>query len=229
MKKTSLQKFEMVTVHRSQLHEHPKNPRVIADGAKKKLKDKMRQVGLIQPITVNQREDGTMYILGGHQRLGVMDSLENYKDGKNDYELDVALVRISETEELEMLVFLNNPSAQGGWDTELLAELNQDFGVDFGDMGFDKLDVDLLFDGDARFSDMFQDNTEISETKDALREIKEHRKESTEKLKERNSAEIYTVIVFKDEKEKEECMKLLHYPKYEHYISGSAVFEAVGK
>ena len=82
MKKTSLQKFEMVTVHRSQLHEHPKNPRVIADGAKKKLKDKMRQVGLIQPITVNQREDGTMYILGGHQRLGVMDSLENYKDGK---------------------------------------------------------------------------------------------------------------------------------------------------
>ena len=100
----------MVTVHRSQLHEHPKNPRVIADGAKKKLKDKMRQVGLIQPITVNQREDGTMYILGGHQRLGVMDSLENYKDGKNDYELDVALVRISETEELEMLVFLNNPS-----------------------------------------------------------------------------------------------------------------------
>ena len=45
--KTDLQKYELVTVKRSQLHEHPKNPRVISESAKKKLKEKMRQVGLL--------------------------------------------------------------------------------------------------------------------------------------------------------------------------------------
>lgn len=229
MKKTDLQKYEMVSVRRSEIKEHPKNPRHISESAKKKLKDKMKQVGLLQPIIVNQRPDGTMYVLGGHQRLGVMDSLERYQEGKNDYELDVAMVHISEVEELEMLVFLNNPSAQGGWDTELLAEINQDFDVDFGSMGFDKVDVDLLFDGDSRFSDMFVDNTEISETKDALREIKEHRAATNEKFKETNNQNFYFVVVCKDMKEKEDCLKSLHIPKYEDFVSGDAVLSAIRK
>lgn len=229
MKKTKLQGFEMVTVRRSELREHPQNPRQISESAKKKLQAKMKQVGLLQPIIVNKRPDGTMYVLGGHQRLSVMDSIERFQNGKNDYELDVALVEISEIQELEMLVFLNNPSASGTWNVDLLAEINQNFGVDFGSMGFDKVDVDLLFDGDARYSDMFADTPEVEEAKHSLQEIKEHRKESTARLKEGNQADFYFVVVCKDQEEKDQCLNALHIPKYEGFISGDAVLSALGK
>ena len=45
---------------------------------------------------------------------------------------------------------------------------------------------------------------EVNEAKASLDEIKAHRKESTERLKEANSAEFYFVVVCKDEKEKRE-------------------------
>lgn len=228
MKKTDLQRYEMRQVLRSQLMPHPKNPRDISKDAQKKLKDKMRQVGLLQPIVVNCREDGQLVVLGGHQRLAVMDNLEGYSAGKNDYQLDVACVRLPESEELEMLVFLNNPSAQGIWNTDLLAELNQDFGVDFGSMGFDKIDVDLLFDGDGRFSDLFADTCAVSEAKDALREIKANRENMNERYKESNSAQFYFVVVCQDDDEKCRVLKSLGIPKYEEYVSGAAVLAAVG-
>ena len=220
MAKTKLQKYEMATLKRSEILPHPKNPRQIDSKAQKTLFDKMGEVGLLQPLIVNKR---TGYLLGGHQRLAVMDKHEKYKDGKNDYELDVALVDLPEKDELAMLVFLNNPSAQGTWQTDLLAEINLDFGVSFGDMGFDRLDVDLIFDGDSRFSALFEDTAEVKETKSSLEEIKAHRKESTEKLKEANSAEFYFVVVCKDEKEKRELLKSMHIPAHESYISGSAL------
>lgn len=225
--KTDLQKFTMETVRRSRLHEHPKNPRSISEGAKKKLRDKMKEVGLLQPIIVNRREDGMLVVLGGHQRLATMDGISQYKDGKNDYELDVAMVEISEKQELEMLVFLNNPSASGVWDTDLLAEINQELGVDFDSMGFDKVDVDLLFDGDARFSELFEDTAVVDEAKDALREIKEHRKESTARLKEANSADFYFVVVCKSQEEKDDVLKALHIPKFENFVAGDTVLQAV--
>lgn len=169
---------------------------------------------------VNKR---TGYLLGGHQRLAVMDKHEKYKDGKNDYELDVALVDLPEKDELAMLVFLNNPSAQGTWQTDLLAEINLELGVSFDDMGFDRLDVDLLFDGDSRFSELFEDDPEVKETKASLDEIKAHRKESTEKLKEANSAEFYFVVVCKDEKEKRELLKSMKIPAHESWVSAAAL------
>ncbi|HDR1906685.1 TPA: ParB N-terminal domain-containing protein [Pasteurella multocida] len=220
MAKTKLQKYEMVTLKRSEILPHPKNPRQIDQKAQKNLFKKMGEVGLLQPLIVNKR---TGYLLGGHQRLAVMDKHEKYKDGKNDYELDVALVDLPEKEELAMLVFLNNPSAQGTWQTELLAEINLDLGISFEDMGFDNLDVDLIFDGDGRFSALFEDSQEVSETKSSLEEIKAHRKESTERLKEANSAEFYFVVVCKDEKEKRELLKSMKIPAHETYVSGSAL------
>ena len=108
----------MATLKRSDILPHPKNPRQIDAKAQKTLFNKMGEIGLLQPLIVNKR---TGYLLGGHQRLAVMDKHEKYKDGKNDYELDVALVDLPEKDELAMLVFLNNPSAQGTWQTDLLA------------------------------------------------------------------------------------------------------------
>ena len=220
MAKTKLQKYEMATLKRSDILPHPKNPRQIDAKAQKTLFNKMGEIGLLQPLIVNKI---TGYLLGGHQRLAVMDKHEKYKDGKNDYELDVALVDLPEKDELAMLVFLNNPSAQGTWQTDLLAEINLELGVSFDDMGFDRLDVDLLFDGDSRFSELFEDDPEVKETKASLDEIKAHRKESTEKLKEANSAEFYFVVVCKDEKEKRELLKSMKIPAHESWVSAAAL------
>lgn len=220
MAKSKHQKYEIATMWRSEIKEHPKNPRLIDERAQKNLRNKMREVGLLQPLIVNQR---TGYLLGGHQRLAVLDKEERYQDGKNDYELDVSLVDIDTKAELEMLVFLNNPSAQGTWDKDLLAELNIDFGVSFGGMGFDKLDVDLMFDGDSRFSTLFEDVAEVKQVKHDLQEIKEHRKESTEKLKEANNIDFYVMIVCKDKEEKARLLRMIKVPEHESYIPSGAI------
>lgn len=225
VKKTELQKFEMVTLNRSDIKQHPKNPRQIDKKAQKNLYDKMGKIGLLQPLIVNKQ---TGYLLGGHQRLAVMDKHEKYKDGKNDYLLDVSVVDLPEKEELEMLVFLNNPSAQGTWQTDLLAEINLDLGVSFDEMGFDKLDVDLLFDGDSRFTDLFEDSPAVKETKTSLEEIKAHRQESTERLKEENSAEFYFVVVCENEQEKRDVLKQMNIPAHETYISAAAINGVIG-
>lgn len=214
------QKFTMRTMWRSEIKEHPKNPRVITESAKKKLKGKMQEVGLLQPLIVNERSG---YLLGGHQRLASLDSLEK----KKDYEIDVALVDLNEKQELEMLVFLNNPGAQGGWELEILAEINLESGVGFGDMGFDKLDVDLLFDGDSRFAEIFPDSISVKESKATLEEIKAVRKESMEDLKERGKAGFYCVVVCKDDNEKRELLKKMNIADYETYISSEAVMGAL--
>lgn len=215
------QKFKMQTMWRSQIKEHPKNPRVITDSAKKKLKSKMASVGLLQPLIVNER---TGYLLGGHQRLGSLDSLEKYNEGKNDYQLDVAIVDMSEKEELEMLVFLNNPSSQGGWQNEILAEINIDLGVSFEAMGFDNVDVNMLFDGDARFTEIFPDTQTVKETKGVLSDIKEARVEFTKDLKEKQQAGFYVVTVFRDVEEKKDYLRRINVADYETYISSEVAF-----
>jgi len=218
------QKFKMQTVWRSQIKEHPKNPRVITESAKKKLKGKMQEVGLLQPLIINER---TGYLLGGHQRLAVLDSLEKYKEGANDYEIDVAVVDLAVKEELEMLVFLNNPGAQGGWELEILAEINLEAGVGFNDMGFDKLDIDLLFDGDSRFNEIFPDTIEVKETKATLEEIKAVRKENMEDMQERQKAGFYFVVVCRDAEEKKDLLRRMNIADYENYVSSEAAFAAL--
>ena len=218
------QKFTMERILRSSIRPHPKNPRVITDSAKKKIKDKMSEVGLLQPLIINKT---TGYLLGGHQRLSSMDALEKYKEGKNDYHLDVAIVELDEKSEAEMLVFLNNASAAGSWNTDLLAELNLDFGTSFDAMGFDKLDVDLIFDGDSRFDTLFTDTAEVSEIKSGLEEVKEARAASKEKMAEAAEAEHYFIVVCRDGTEKNDILTRMKTPTYERYVSSERLLSVL--
>ena len=218
------QKFTMERILRSSIKPHPKNPRVITDSAKKKIKDKMSEVGLLQPLIINKT---TGYLLGGHQRLSSMDALEKYKEGKNDYHLDVAIVELDEKSEAEMLVFLNNASAAGSWNTDLLAELNLDFGTSFDAMGFDKLDVDLIFDGDNRFDTLFADTAEVSEIKSGLEEVKEARAASKEKMAEAAEAEHYFIVVCRDGTEKNDILTRMKTPTYERYVSSERLLSVL--
>lgn len=223
---TKHQKFEVARVWRSQLQPHPKNPRVIEPKAQKRLKEKLQQVGLLDTIVWNKR---TGFVLSGHQRLAILDKLERFDaaEKKNDYELDVAAVDIAEVDELAMLAFFNNPGAQGAFDLDALAELNLDMGVSFDSMGFDNLDVDLLFEGDARFSELFEDSRDVGEAKQALQEVKADRARMTDRLKEENKADFYLVVVAKDQAELDEVRARLAIEATAQFASADALFAAV--
>lgn len=192
----------METWKRSEIKEATYNPRVITDQSKKKLKEKMKAVGLLQPLIVNRR---TNTLVSGHQRLATLDNLERWKpDSGKDYLLDVGVLDVSEQEEKELNVFFNNPSAMGEWDLDKLAELNLSDGIDFGDMGFEQYDIDMLFDGDSRFSQLFIDDEEIKKVEGRLDEVKAARKQGVDKMKERNQAAFYVTVVCKSNEEKAE-------------------------
>jgi hypothetical protein len=212
----------MAVMKRSEIKTADYNPRVITDQSKKKLKDKMKAVGLLQPLVVNKR---TGTLVSGHQRLASLDSLERGKD----FELDVSVIDVDEATEKELNVFFNNPGAMGEWDLDKLADLNLTDGIDFADMGFEKYDIDMLFDGDSRFSEFFADSPEIKKTGDELEKVKAARKQGVDKMKEQNQAAFYFTAVFKSNEEKAECMRLLGVPAWEQFVEGSYVIENILK
>lgn len=224
---TRHQRFVTEQWNRSDIRPHPRNPRQITPKAQRRLQGKVKEIGLIQPVIVNRR---TGFLVGGHQRLAILDKLEGYeKDKSKDYSLEVAVCDLSDQQELEMLVYLNNPSAQGIFDVDLLADLNLEMGIGFESMGFDQLDVDFMFDGDARFSHLFEDEPAVTETKEKLEEVKAARAAGGESMQEKNDAEFYFVVVCRDDDEREACMRRLGVPKHEQFVSADAMLGALGE
>lgn len=209
--RSKYQKGEMQTLKRSQLKGAEYNPRIIDKEAKKRLKKGLQQHGLVSPITWNKR---TGNIVSGHQRISQLDALEKGKD----YTLDVWVIDVDEAEEAVLNVQLNNPSMQGDWDLDKLAYITEQFDVGFDEMGFTKLDVDFMFDGDERFTEMFE-SPEVNEVKKGLEEVKAARQASKERMKEKNSIDFYSVIVFEDEKAKADFYRKINVPTSEEYLT----------
>lgn len=216
MAKSKYQAYETETISRSDIKNAPYNPRIMDEGAKKRLKKNIAKHGLVAALTWNKR---TGNLVGGHQRLEQLDSLEKNKD----YELTVCVVDVDEREEAALNVQLNNPSMQGEWDLEKLAILSEDFDLDLAeDLGFTETDIDFMFEGDERFSELF-DTQEKENMRGELDAVKAARAESVEKLKDRNSIDWFTVIVFENEEDRNAFMKEISIPKFEKYITEDQV------
>lgn len=216
MANSKYQKFTIATIKREDIKNAAYNPRIMDKEAKKRLKTGLQKHGLVSTLTWNKR---TGNLVGGHQRLEQLDALEK----NNDYSLDVCVIDVDEAEEAVLNVQLNNPSMQGDWDLDKLAEITEEFGVDFDDMGFSRLDVEFMFDGDERFTEMF-DTPEAEEVKKGLQEVKEARAAGKERLEERNNINWYSVIVFEDEEQKKEFYKAISVPIFEDYITADKVY-----
>ena len=216
MAKSRYQAYDTETIRRSEIKNAPYNPRIMDEGAKKRLKKNIAKHGLVAALTWNKR---TGNLVGGHQRLEQLDALEKNKN----YELTVCVVDVDEKEEATLNVQLNNPSMQGEWDLEKLAMISEDFDLDLGeDLGFTETDIDFMFEGDERFSNLF-DTQEKEDMRGDLEAVKDARKQSAENLKERNSIDWFTVIVFENEADRNEFMKEISIPKHEKYITEDQV------
>lgn len=134
---------EVTTIPRNKIKKADYNPRIIDDDNLKRLTKDIREHGLVTPLVWNKR---TGVLVSGHQRLAAMDKIHR----KKDYDVPVAVIDVDEKEEKQLNVQMNNPSLQGSWDLDALTSLRDD-GISFEDMGFDKADVDFMYDGEVDF------------------------------------------------------------------------------
>ena len=216
MAKSKYQAYETETISRDMIKNAPYNPRIMDEKAKKRLKKNIQKHGLVSALTWNKR---TGNLVGGHQRLEQLDALEKSKD----YDLTVCVVDVDEREEATLNVQLNNPSMQGEWDIDLLANLSEEYELDMKeDLGFTESDVDFMFDGDDRFSRLF-DTVEGARMRDDLEKVKEARKQGVEKMKQRDTAEFYVTIVFENKEDKDRFLREISIPVYERYVTEDQV------
>lgn len=170
---------ESVELLRSQIKLHEQNPRTIPEENRKALKRGIKKFGMVGGIVVNKRTGYTL--VSGHQRLSVMDELQKYnpETNDNDYPIRVDLIDVEEKEEKELLILLNNPSAQGEWNYDTLREIIPD--IDYKDAGLTEQDLDII---GVDFNFQTEEENTIADELDTLMEpVREERQaERAEKV-----------------------------------------------
>lgn len=184
------EKFEIVEIQRDKIKNAPYNPRKITQKARDKLKKNIKEVGLLAPIIWNEV---TGNIVSGHQRISVLDSLTKSKD----YSLKVSKVKLSHKEEVEQNIFLNNVESQGYFDMDKLGGILNDE-IKIENTGFDLKDVYVMFGK----SDVERDADDLIEKSRLLKEAAQRSEDVKESNKERSTDNYYSIIVFKNEKER---------------------------
>lgn len=206
---TKYEKYELVEVHRSQLKNAPYNPRQIGPKQKKKLRAAIAKTGLVEPLVWNAR---TGHIVGGHQRVGVLDSLE----GTQDYRLHVAKIDVDLKAEKELNVLLNNQAVQGEWDLSRLEEMFRDESLEIANTGFDVGDVYRMF-GDAPMSGRSEELSKLSEE---YRKFREKHEQLVGGLAVRDDHNFFRVVVFQDGTAAQEFCRALGLPEEDRHLDG---------
>lgn len=228
------ERFVIKVVDRSSISEAYYNPRRISDEARKALKSFLQDPergGQLEPLSWNER---TGNLIGGHQRLSILDQLH----GGKPYKLTVAASDMDEAEEVRANIFLNNSSAQGEWDVQKLNEIKIEFPeVDFLDCGFLAEDLQV-FSFDSGFS-LFEEN-ENEQRKDMSRTTEGYRDEkqkTREKKKEQNEngdglisrGDFSFMVIFQTAEEKRSFLGSLGFSESASRIHGDELSGAMAK
>lgn len=141
VKKSKIQQAESRLVLRSQIKLAEYNPRRISEDARKALKANLKRLGLMGGIIWNE---DTGNLVGGHQKVQIIDEVNRYNPDtkENDYEIRVEVVHLSEKEEMEQNMFLNNKAVQGDFDDDLLRNVLRQ--INHTAAGFNDFDLDML-------------------------------------------------------------------------------------
>lgn len=209
--RSSYQRFEAELISRQDIKNAPYNPRIMDKDAAKRLRESLSQHGLVEPPIWNRR---TGNIVGGHQRLKQLDALEH---GKN-YSLTVSVVDVDESEEAKLNVLLNNQDLMGDWDFDKLSEMTKDFDITLDDMGFSAETVDMMFDGDDRFSALLS-NDDVEGVKADMGEMRAARDEIRKDAEGNNDINYYVTIVFKDDYAKSAFLRRISIQPWEQYVT----------
>ena len=219
---TKHQRFEIATIQRGQITEAPYNPRIM-DGANRKLLDKsMKANGLVEPLVWNKRSG---VLVGGHQRLAVLDALEK----GTDYSLTVSVVDVDEREERNLNMALNNRNLQGDWDNDALAKLLTDLQqADYDAIGVTDADLDFILNDISTLGALTRDGTERTEAKGTLDGIKQQRGEMNKRLAEEQRADFFAVVVFEDADERAEFYRRFGLHLADQYVRARDLSPTLG-
>lgn len=219
--KSKFQKFEASDIPRSRIKNADYNPRTIGDDEKERLQKSLEELGLVEALVWNKRSGN---LVAGHQRLAILDDIEP----SPDYILTLSVVDVDEQTERRMNVVLNNPSMQGEFDGDMLAELLNSTGLELGDYGFTEADV-LALCGEAAVDLMGVEEDESTlEDIETIRELKGARKEGIEKAAERDDTEFYVVAVFPSRSECDAFLGGIGATLDQRYISGVELMKRLG-
>lgn len=186
-------------IERRELKGAPYNPRRgLTDKEREKLKGSLSSFGLVDLPVWNKR---TGNIVGGHQRLSILDALE----GSDSYRLFVSEVDIDDPTEKALNVALNNTELMSDFDVEKLGTLMKE--IDFKLAGFDQAGLMQMFGDDIFKGDQAGALSELNDQVRAARE--RYDKMKVEKFAKRDDLEYYAVLVFESAEKRVEFAKLL--------------------
>ena len=129
------------------------NPRAISTSAMNGLKASIKKFGFTAPLVINTRSSN---LVSGHQRLEAATQL-------GFTEVPVIYVDLSDKEEKALNITLNNSSITGYFTDDLqaiLAEIKEEFALEFEDLRLDSLEIDLK--DDFEFKPKDKEDKEIS-------------------------------------------------------------------
>lgn len=233
--------FRIKKVHRRKVKGAEYNPRRIKESARKRLKAFIKSpvFGLLEPLMWNEV---TGNLVSGHQRLVILDALHR----SDDYYMTMSVVRLNKKDEIQANVFMNNKSAQGHWDYDVLTQLG-DLGFEFDyekDFGFSSEEVGLIWgppeekleqikaDADAAMEAMAAEQPKVEEEKaepseEQREEYREVKREARERAKQENAngvgydhskADYYLTVVFDCAEDKRDFMEALGKPRTEKRV-----------
>lgn len=212
-----LESFVTREIHRGSLNNASYNPRFISDKEREKLKKALKKHGLVAPVTWNER---TGNIVGGHQRISIMDALMK----TSDYSLTVAVIDVDVAREKELNVLLNNTNAMGSFDLNGLKSLFQDADVTLDGSGMDHKDMIDMFGTEVFNHGRDEDLAALAEK---LASLSGQYSAVQERNKKKAQSEFYLVLVFPDG---EHIDAMVEHMGLENtrYQSGTVFMDAIG-
>lgn len=212
-----LDRFVPKQIHRRLIKNAPYNPRVMSDKARKKLRLSLHKNGNLGSLNWNER---TGNLVGGHQRIKLFDDA----NGTDNYLVWVDAANLTDAEEIEANIALNNPEAQGEYDFEKLGSLLRMPDVKLEGTGFDAADAYSLL-GDEGFAERSaEDINGLAEKLAAKRQEADRVKDA---ISERDAAEFMIVFVCRDPEDRDRVLKAAGLP-LEQWHSGDALLGLAG-
>ena len=214
---TKYQKFEAVTINRKDIKNAPYNPRKIGEKESKALRKSIKTHGLVDTLIFNEV---TGNLVGGHQRLSQLDALE----GNEDYELTMAKINVSEKQEKEINIALNNPNMQGEYNFDMLKDLFLE--IDIENTGFSDYDLSI-FGVDSDLEEIKKTEKSKEEMEESIRKVKEAKQRSLDKNI--GTGEKYIVVTFTSTEAKESFLDFLGHEPDDRYIKGEILLKYIEK
>lgn len=211
---------ETIVIKRSLIKAAPYNPRKEDAEVVRKLKKNFKSVGFLGGVVWNKLSG---YLVSGHKRIQTLDIINCYDGGaETDYDVKVEAVELDDKTEREQNIFMNSPSAMGGFDTDKLRELIPD--LDYQAAGLTDQDLSIIGfefqipEIDEIVTDLSELSSTYDERKEAVKQMKAQiKQQSNDRVDEH---EAFVTLSFDTYKAKTAFMRRFGFASDEKFIKG---------